>query len=273
MLNKGITKPFKTYQEQLQILISRGLIVSDQNQAAAILKQINYYRFSAYSLTLRKDNTFYEGVTFENVLELYNFDAALRRIVLAYCQIVETSFRSILAYYFSEKYGPLGYMDPVNFNNSNYHSSFISELEKEVDRSSDIFIEHHKREKNSVFPFWVVIEASSFGLLSKFVKNMVVSDRNELAKKYVGYSRQYMENWLQTSVNFRNIAAHGGRFYNRELKATPVFINAKRYPNISNTSVYANFIALYNLVLSSTNYYSVFVPLFENNQLFNNIMI
>ena len=38
-------------------------------------------------------------------------------------------------------------------------------------------------------------------------------------------------------------------------------------------SVVFAFIALYNLVLSSTNYYSVFVPLFENNQLFNNIMI
>ena len=38
-------------------------------------------------------------------------------------------------------------------------------------------------------------------------------------------------------------------------------------------SVAFAFIALYNLVLSSTNYYSVFVPLFENNQLFNNIMI
>ncbi|HAX72623.1 MAG TPA: hypothetical protein DCY20_03790 [Firmicutes bacterium] len=35
-----------------------------------------------YTLTLRKDNIFYPNVTFENVIELYQFDAKLRSLLL-----------------------------------------------------------------------------------------------------------------------------------------------------------------------------------------------
>lgn len=52
MLNYGETKPFKTYDEQLDLLISRNLIVRDRVFALSILHHINYYRLSAYSLTL-----------------------------------------------------------------------------------------------------------------------------------------------------------------------------------------------------------------------------
>lgn len=50
-INKGDTKPFKTIDEQLDLLIDRGLIVTDRDKALNVLSRINYYRLSAYSLT------------------------------------------------------------------------------------------------------------------------------------------------------------------------------------------------------------------------------
>lgn len=48
-------KDFKTIEEQLEILRSRGLTISDESQAKDFLLRNNYYRISGYSLTLRKN--------------------------------------------------------------------------------------------------------------------------------------------------------------------------------------------------------------------------
>lgn len=62
MPTEGETKPFKTYEEQVALLKSRGLIISDEAEAKDILKRLNYYRLSAYSLTLRKNDEFFPGI-------------------------------------------------------------------------------------------------------------------------------------------------------------------------------------------------------------------
>lgn len=51
-------KIFKTVDEQLELLRSRGLIISDDAKAKDFLLRNNYYRISGYSLTLRKNDIF-----------------------------------------------------------------------------------------------------------------------------------------------------------------------------------------------------------------------
>lgn len=250
MLNSGKTKPFKTYDEQVDLLIKRGLLVSDRKKAVSVLKRINYYRFSAYSLTLRKNDVFYPNVTFENICELYQFDDAFRQIILKYSLVVETAFRSYIAHVHSRKYTPVGYLDPSNFEDIARHSRFIVELDHEIDRSDDLFVTHHKNDLNSVFPIWVAIEVTTFGALSKLFKNMKQADRTEISRDFVGFGRMYVENWLQCCSYCRNIAAHGGRFYNRLLMANPVRLNPKKHAGINNVSPFAFVIAIYNLLPS-----------------------
>lgn len=251
MLKTGTTKPFLSYEDQLKLLENRGLIIEDTDKALSVLMSINYYRFSGYSLTLRRyDDTFYPNITFDNIYELYMFDEQYRSIMMKYCGIVEVTFRSYISYFHAGKYTPLGYLLPSNFEKKHYHKSFMKDLEKEIERSDDYFIAHHKKDLGSVFPFWVAIEVTSFGVLSKLYKNLKIEDRTIIAKKYVKYSREYVENWLQCCSYTRNIAAHGGRFYNRRLKSCPVRLNRKRYLNIDNTSPFAFVIAIYNLLPS-----------------------
>ena len=129
-------KPFKTYDEQISLLKSRGLIISDDDKAREILKRMNYYRLSAYSLTLRKDDVFYPGVSIEDIVALYDFDAKLRSIIFEYSSKVETTLRAYIAYYHAQKYGPLGYLNNQNFDNELNHSKFLSELFNNIHRSS-----------------------------------------------------------------------------------------------------------------------------------------
>lgn len=84
-MNMERVKPFKSLEEQVEILKSRGLIIEDTQFAISTLKYINYYRLSAYSLTLRSNDKFTECATFENVMQLYNFDGDLRNCLMKYC--------------------------------------------------------------------------------------------------------------------------------------------------------------------------------------------
>lgn len=113
-------------------------------------------------------------------------------------------------------------MDDSNFYDFDYHTKFIQDLKSELTVSDDVFVNHHKRTHSHIYPFWVIIEVTTFGVLSKLFKNMLPDDRTYISKHYYGVHREYIENWLQCSVLARNIAAHGGRFYNRQLYSCPV---------------------------------------------------
>ena len=64
----------KTIDQQVQILIDRGLIVSDIEIAKEFLNQVNYYRFSGYLKLFSANDKLNENTTFENIVEVYNFD-------------------------------------------------------------------------------------------------------------------------------------------------------------------------------------------------------
>ena len=67
-------KDFKTIDEQIEILRSRGLTIEDEAEAKDFLLRNNYYRVSGYSLTLRKNDVFAKSATFQNIEDIYNFD-------------------------------------------------------------------------------------------------------------------------------------------------------------------------------------------------------
>ncbi len=239
-------KPFKTTEEQIQLLKDRNLIISDVEYAHDILRKVNYYRLSAYSLTLRTNDNFYKGITFENIVELYNFDSCFRHIILKYTPDIEFSFRTYIAYHHTKKHGPLGYLDSKNFTDAWYHAIFLSKLKSLIDKSTDIFITHHKNDLNGIYPFWVAIEVLTFDVLSKLYKNLLPEDKTEIAGNY-HISREYIENWLHCAVLARNISAHGGRFYNRN-NLQPVKLDRYSKTQINPSSPFAYIFAIFKLL-------------------------
>ena len=249
MPTTATTKPFLTYQQQLDLLKTRGLIVHDEPQALLTLKDINYYRLSAYSLTLRKHDIFYTGVTFDDIVNLYNFDDRLRRIVLRFSFAVEHSISAYLAYKHANNHGPLGYLNNQYFRDEKHHAAFINRLFQKLERSAEPAIVHHRNDLGGVYPFWVAIEAMSFDMISLFFKNMKTSDKKDISGNYYGDRGLYyhVENWLHCCVNIRNIAAHGARFYNRILPAK-VRYKIGDGGKFRSDSPFANFYAMFMLL-------------------------
>lgn len=218
------SKPFKSINEQIDILKERGLVIEDIACAYRVLSHVNYYRLSGYTLTLRKNDEFYSNVTLEQVMQIYNFDAELRVALLYLLEYIEVSFRTHLGYFHSEKYGPLGYINKETFLNEKHYEKFYQEvlnLIKENEKN-EVFIKHHNEKYEGQFPFWVIVELMSFGCLSRGFKNLQEDVKINICKEhYQPIPYDYIENWLHGFVILRNICAHRGRIYNRYITFTP----------------------------------------------------
>lgn len=98
-------KPPLPRDKQVDLLISRGLAVFDRAKAEEFLRQVNYYRFSAYCLPFEiKRHQFHFGVTFERIQKLYEFDRRLRFLIDEALEVVEISARAAVSYYLANKY-------------------------------------------------------------------------------------------------------------------------------------------------------------------------
>ena len=253
MASTHSAKPFKTYQEQLTILKNRGMRFSNEEDALRVLRTENYYRISGYWLTMRRKKTdgtevFGPSASFDNVMNLYRFDGALRKIILSATMVIETNLKAFVAYYHGEKYGPCGYMSYEHAEEIWKHAAFMAALSKDLfRRQEEPFVKHHDTDLGGVYPIWVATEVCSFDQISKFYKNMLPADRSQIAKTYYGIpSREYIESWLHCAVVARNMAAHGARFYNKS-NYTPAVMLPKHL-KLHATSFFGYAYAIYQLL-------------------------
>lgn len=207
-----------TFEEQISILKSRGLIVEDEDLAKRTLQRVNYYRLSAYGLSLKQGDTYNLGTTFGQILSLYEFDRRFRYLIMEMTEQVEIAFRTHISYYIAHTYGAMGHLEEKYFEK---HDMFMSELEKEFKRSQEIFIKHHFEKYDGNIPVWVAVEVLSFGALSKLFSNMNNEAQNEIAKSNYRVPAIYLGSWLKCLSYIRNICAHYGRLYNRPLTSKP----------------------------------------------------
>lgn len=240
-------KPWKSYDEQLEILKSRGMLVSNEAAAIDYLDRIGYYRLSGYwysfrmfeqyqledgRTAIRRANTFFQGACFEDAVKLYIFDKKLRLLALDALERIELAIRVDMAHMLGEK-------DIYAYTNPNlFHGHFSRKKQRNGKTQHDIWLEKHEAliyrarrepfvkhylEKYERLPIWVAIEVWDFGLLSKLFSGLKIKDKDTLAKKYGVKDGDLFQKWLR-SLNFiRNVSAHHSRLWNiNVLERSPV---------------------------------------------------
>lgn len=72
-----------TIDEQIANLKAIGLQIDDEDYARRILEDISYFRLiKAFSLNLKPRNgNYYKGVTFNQIVDLYLFNANFRQML------------------------------------------------------------------------------------------------------------------------------------------------------------------------------------------------
>ncbi|HAT1844334.1 TPA: Abi family protein [Legionella pneumophila] len=214
------TKPFRTIQQQIDLLTDRGLIIDDS--AAHYLQHLNYYRLSGYWLPFYKEdntNLFKKDTKFSDILNLYIFDRELRLLLLDGIERIEISIRTQWAYYFSQYHGPHAFMDCNLSNNSFWHAQNLITLEKELKRSDELFIDHFKK-NNITPPIWAMCEVMSFGLLSRWLKCMKsTQSRNKISEAY-SIDYDVLVSFIEHLSYLRNLCAHHSRVWNKKMTKT-----------------------------------------------------
>lgn len=226
------TKPPLTISEQIQLLQNRGLAISDISRAEKYLSSISYYRLSGYMYPYKdlKTSKFVSKITFDEILDLYLFDRELRLLVFDAIERIEIAFRTQMIYQPSIKGGAFWFEDSANFNDRIWMGEHLEQLDKEIDRSSEVFIKHFfdKYDEEKTPPAWMAFEVLSFGLLSKFYQNMRISlkAKKEIANHFGISHPKVFQSWIRSITYVRNVCAHHSRLWNRVLTNSPAYLQS-----------------------------------------------
>ncbi len=218
-------KPALTFDEQADQLIQRGL-VCDREDLLSCLRSVSYYRLSGYWYPFRRhDDTFVEGTTLESVWRRYRFDRQFRLVVMDALERVEIRVRTELVYLLAHAQGPFGYVDSTNLPglSATQHAELLNQLTLECARSREQFIIHFRQKygaDHSLPPYWMVTEVMTFGALLTMYRGSPSEVKKRIAGRF-GVTDTVLESWLGALNGVRNICAHHGRLWNRELGYKP----------------------------------------------------
>ena len=133
-------KPFLTYEQQLiKLRDEKHIVITDETETLCKLQQVGYYSLvSGYKHLFRipAQKIYKNGTAFEELVSLYEFDEALRELFLHYLLHIERHIRSLLSYYFTEKYGEAQstYLLKMNYNYVRKHQQGIDRLVYELQK-------------------------------------------------------------------------------------------------------------------------------------------
>lgn len=123
-------KPFKTIEEQIEILENRKLIIYNQAFAREALFTFSYYDLiNGYKEVFMIDDEFRPNTSIEDLYLFARFDRSIQNILFQYSVIVETSFKTALAYVLSKEYGEFQ-NDYLNINNFDLKRKNIYKFKK-----------------------------------------------------------------------------------------------------------------------------------------------
>lgn len=228
-------KTFKTIDEQIEILKSKGLEIDDINYAKDVLLRENYFFISGYRhlfLKSAKDRMYLPGASFRELYSLFNFDRQIRNIFFKNILIVENNAKSIFSYQLSKKYGikEKNYLNPANFDRSSDKARQVNDLLKKIKRQIRVNGGQHSATMHYInnygyVPFWVVVKVLSFGLISELFTIMKGEDQKEIAEVF-GISVDSLLVYLPILANFRNLCAHEDIMYDHR---TQRYIDDTKY--------------------------------------------
>lgn len=234
------TKPdkvFLTYGQQVDLLVSRRMLIADREHCQHVLSTLNYYRLSGYWFPLfdQKTGQFKDGTRFTDIVAYYEFDEQLRSWLFAGLSKIETSIRALLGY-------ELGKIHPhihLSVNHLNPRASQVARSRKNTKRftnyeiwytrylnaiksSHEIFVQHHLEHYKGKLPIWVAVEIMDWGLLSHLYAICPEKTRKTIANR-LNLTSPQLESWLKSLNIVRNIVAHHARVYNRVFEIKPKF--------------------------------------------------
>ncbi len=222
-VRQRMAKRFLNYEEQLEYLEEqKGLLIPNRKAALRTLERTSYFFvFGGYKHPFRNPSTgrYYDGVTFDEIIGLYDFDTKLRMLFLDYILQIERHLKARYSHCFCEKYGneQAAYLQTEHYNyneqNRRMVDSLIRGFRNDVEKPSEYGYIRHSQEKYHNVPLWVLIHSFSMGTLAKLYQVTQFSIQSKISRKFDFVNERQLGQFLNTLNRFRNVCAHNEQLY------------------------------------------------------------
>ena len=234
-------KPFKTTDEQIEILKSRNLIFENEKFASSILKKYSYYDIvNGYKDILldeekskANNDIFKDKETFEHLYSLYYFDKWMQGIIRDATLDFELVLKNAMSYIISQHFGVLEneYLNEKKYKSGKVYfdkkqNKEISEIDNLIERFKKITrddiepFKHYNKEHGHIPP-WILFKGASLGNMKIFFKLQRSQLKREIILFILEHNTEHLEdkirifyNFLNLCYKFRNRASHSGRIFN-----------------------------------------------------------
>lgn len=234
-------KPHLEFSQQLDLLSSRGLEISDTSAAEGVLRRLGYYRFAAYAYPFRqllepdaprgssvqhRTDAFVPGTRFEWIADLASFDRQLRLVLLEGLECFELALRVQVAYVLGRR-SAFVHLEPEHLEQTaldvpsqsaggTVYQEWSSKYEGLMHASED-FVTHYAEKYDGRLPIWVAIELLDFGALSRLLGFALQADRGEIGRSFGLANPNLIISASKVFNYLRNTSAHHSRLWNRAL--------------------------------------------------------
>jgi len=263
-------KPAYTPEQHINLLKKRGLTFNDEERAKRYLLTIGYYRLSAYFLPYQHENdTFREGVTFSDILDLYIFDRKLRLHVMDALERIEVAIRSVISdnlcsryndphWYLNEDVFLDGFLTPGPPRNKSQYEVFKNKIVFHTGKNNhgnrnpscshyyDVYTEPE------LPPSWMVIEVLPMGTWSVIFENIRTAKVRQKISKFFSFKTNDFGGWLHALTLVRNNCAHHNRFWNASFPPKARNVAHYTHVGIPLDTPYANLAMIHAFLTSFT---------------------
>lgn len=227
---------YTSLEDQINKLKEQGLIINSVESAKSALKLYGYsnlirgYR-DPYMVYVDGKRQYRNGVTFEQIVSLYLIDKNLRNAVMASMLDLEEHLRVMAAEVIGTSFG-IDQNDYLRFKNYRDHhkkqhrftlSGILERMNDAIKTDKDPI--HYYYSKYGIVPPWILFKSIYFSTLVNFIHCFKPKQAQALfALVYPGLDSSapegkiLMMDTLFLSLEYRNLAAHGGQIYSHICK-------------------------------------------------------
>lgn len=235
-------KPFKTLDEQLEVLEYRGLKIHNHTKAKEILMTYSYYDLiNGYKDIFMPDDVFKPGVTLWDIVFFSYVDKDIQSLIMRYSLIAETKFKNHIAYVLAKNLGVHQdeYLNPKHYKKKvNKNIPFAKILDKfkvqlNGGKGSYYPTKYYVQNHNHVPP-WILFKNVSLGTAINLFKSCNPDNKAEIANMLLPQSTLEPKE----KIEFISIAMNQIRYFRNCTAHNLNFIKCRTTQNIPRESLY-----------------------------------
>lgn len=227
------TLEYASVDKQIEKLKEQNLIIPNENSAKKLLTIYGYsnviksYR-DPYVIAVDNQKVFRSDITFDQIFSLYNLDKNLRIAVMASMLDLEEYMKEATADVIAQSFGTNQdqYLQFRNYQNKRKYkyrftlTGILETLRNTLETDKEPI--HHYQAKYGIVPPWILFKSVYFSTIVNFIDQLKASEQIMLVNKIYPHDFFLTEDeqvkllmdTLFIALEYRNIAAHGGRIYN-----------------------------------------------------------